>query len=98
MRKRYVFPGSKGSVAFSLNPTADVTADGFVPDMGPRYVAFCAKYIRAESRKDGRCFSLSSGKSSTIITRTRYGFGSPGIGYTDELFDEDRVFVMIPVS
>lgn len=43
MRSRYVFPGWNGSVAFSLKPTADVTADGLVPATGPRYVAFFAK-------------------------------------------------------
>jgi hypothetical protein len=43
MRSRYVFPGWNGKVAFSLNPTADVTVDGDVPDIGARYEAFCAK-------------------------------------------------------
>lgn len=43
MRRRYVFPGTNGSVAFSLKPTAEVTADGVVPDTGPRYDAFWAK-------------------------------------------------------
>jgi hypothetical protein len=36
IRSRYVLPGSKGSVAFSLNPTAEVTGGGEVPGLGPR--------------------------------------------------------------
>jgi len=36
IRSRYVFPGSKGIVAFSLNPTWEVTEDGFVPVIGAR--------------------------------------------------------------
>lgn len=51
MRRRYVFPGTKGKVAFSLNPTADVTPVGVLPAMGPKYDEFCAKYARAESRE-----------------------------------------------
>lgn len=43
MRRRYVFPGTKGRVAFSLKPTAEVTDGGVVPGMGPRYEAFWAK-------------------------------------------------------
>ena len=53
MRSRYVFPGSNDSVAFSLNPTSDVTEGGFVPEIGPRYESFWAKYTNAESA-DGR--------------------------------------------
>ena len=34
MRKRYVFPGSNGKVAFSLNPTLDPEVD--VPGRGPK--------------------------------------------------------------
>ena len=43
IRSRYVFPGTKGRVAFSLKPTAEVTADGDVPEIGPRYDVFWAK-------------------------------------------------------
>jgi len=43
MRSRYVFPGSNGKVAFSLNPTWEVTEEGFVPEIGPRYEPFWAK-------------------------------------------------------
>lgn len=32
IRRRYVFPGSNGKVAFSLNPTAEEE----VPETGPR--------------------------------------------------------------
>jgi hypothetical protein len=35
-RKRYVFPGWNGKVAFSLKPTAEVTEDGVVPEIGGR--------------------------------------------------------------
>ena len=34
MRKRYVFPGWNGKVAFSLNPTVDPEVD--VPAIGPK--------------------------------------------------------------
>jgi len=34
--RRYVLPGWNGSVAFSLNPTAEVTGEGEEPEMGPR--------------------------------------------------------------
>ena len=34
MRRRYVFPAWNGSVAFSLKPTAEVTDDGDVPEVG----------------------------------------------------------------
>jgi len=34
--RRYVLPGWNGSVAFSLNPTAEVTGEGDEPEMGPR--------------------------------------------------------------
>ena len=46
---RYVLPGWKGSVAFSLKPTAEVGPVGEVPGLGPRYEPFCAKYMRPES-------------------------------------------------
>lgn len=42
-RRRYVFPGSNASVAFSLKPTADVEPEGDVPGAGARYAPFCAK-------------------------------------------------------
>jgi len=51
MRRRYVFPGTNGKVAFSLNPTADVTPVGVLPAMGPKYDEFWAKYTRPESRR-----------------------------------------------
>jgi len=51
IRRRYVFPGIKGKVAFSLNPMADVTPEGVLPEIGLRYDEFCAKYTRAEPRE-----------------------------------------------
>jgi hypothetical protein len=35
-RSRYVLPGSKGRVAFSLKPTALVTGEGLLPGIGAR--------------------------------------------------------------
>src|SRR5882762_3637709 len=49
MRRRYVFPGANGKVAFSLKPTADVEPVGVVPDMGGRLDPCWAKYIKPES-------------------------------------------------
>jgi hypothetical protein len=34
-----------------LNPTADVTPVGVLPEMGPKYDEFCAKYTTEESKE-----------------------------------------------
>ena len=78
MRKRYVFPGWKGRVAFSLNPTALVTGAGFEPAIGPRYVEFWAKYINPDSE---RMFFIYLVKKSMKKTRDLLGTGSAPPGF-----------------
>ena len=94
MRKRYVFPGWKGRVAFSLNPTAPVSQVGFEPTIGPRYVEFCAKYINPESERIC-CFSKEADAKDWRLTWD--GLDTIRIRSADELLQQDGMFFVIPV-
>jgi hypothetical protein len=94
MRKRQVLPGTNGSVAFSLKPTADVTREGLLPAMGGRYVELCTKYMSPESWTSDKWTSTNTDR----VAFTWYRFGAAGVSDADELFHENIMFLVVPVT